>query len=67
MVDLDQKIKQSIRIIKSLYDPQKPYICAFYWWISELSIKNHERLQLFEIDYEEEIKRILYNYKKYKS
>ena len=31
---------------------------AFYWWISELSIKNHKSLKLFEINYEESIKKM---------
>ena len=31
---------------------------AFFWWISELSIKQHKELSLFKIDYKEQIKRI---------
>lgn len=31
---------------------------AFYWWISELSIEEHKRLALFEIDYELQIKKL---------
>jgi len=31
---------------------------AFYWWISELSIKQHKQLSLFEINYKEVIKKM---------
>lgn len=60
---IDKNIKAGRSLSKFFNDPYE----AFYWWISELSIKNHRRLRLFEMDYEEEVKQILYNYKRYKS
>lgn len=52
---IDKNIKAGRSLSKFFNNPYE----AFYWWISEQSIKNHKRLTLFEIDYEKEINRIL--------
>jgi phosphoadenosine phosphosulfate reductase len=52
---IDKNIKAGRSLSKFFNNPHE----AFYWWISEQSIKSHKRLTLFEIDYEKEINRIL--------
>jgi len=50
-------IDKNIKAGKCLSKFNDPYE-AFYWWISELSIKNHFSLKLFEINYEEALKKM---------
>ena len=49
---IDKNIKAGKCLSKFFNDPYE----AFYWWISEKSIKQHKELSLFKIDYEQVIK-----------
>ena len=49
-----KNIKAEKSISKHFSDPYE----AFYWWISEVSIKQHKTQSLFSIDYETIIKKI---------
>ena len=50
-------IKKNIEANKSLKVFSDEYE-AFYWWITEISIREFKEAQLFPINYEEEIKRL---------
>lgn len=49
---IDKNIKSGKSISKDFNDPYE----AFYWWLSEKSIKSHKELSLFRINYEQIIK-----------
>lgn len=51
---INKNIQAGKSLSKFFADPYE----AFYWWISELSIKNHKSLKLFKINYEESIKKM---------
>jgi phosphoadenosine phosphosulfate reductase len=51
---IDKNIKAEKGISKFFQDPYE----AFYWWISEMSIKNFQRKGFFETNYEEVVKKM---------
>ena len=51
---IQKNIEAGKSLSKFFNDPYE----AFYWWISELSLKNHFSLKLFEINYKKEIEKL---------